>query len=742
MRTRVLALLATSALVVPLSAALPTVPAAAATTFSTPLSSLGQGTSGSLKDTPAHPVAAGRTGAYPHRPVTHRNVKGALATDPATVQSSATSSPDAPTSGTGFAGSTNDDLVLPPDTNGDIGYDASGNAWYVQWVNLHYQMWKRTKGQTTWSSQLTAEGNTVFANLNNLCSSTNDGDPSVVYDRLAGRWVLTQFAFDTDFFGNPVAPFGECVAVSQTSDPTGAYNLYSWDVGSFGGSQYFPDYPKLGVWPNGYYLTFNYFSGSKLQTFNGAGIVILDRNAMLAGSPANANSSGPLGASLSSMLPVTVDDTSPPASGLPETLVALDTSSTAGGSRLQWWHITGVTWSPVGATLNRLADMPVATYSWNLCNGSRNCIPQPGTSAALDPISDRLLYRAGYRTVGGVPHVVLNHAVNVASSGVHSAIRWYDVTNVATTPALAQQGTFSPDADNRWLGSAAMDSAGDLAVGYSVSSSSTYPSIRYAGRVPSDAPGTLEAEQALKAGAGSQTDSSNRWGDYSSLVVDPADGCTFWYTNEYYSSSSAYSWRTWVGSFSFPNCGGAPPSIPAAPTGLSAQATAGTSDQVDLSWTGSAGATGYDVLRNGTKVGSTSVTTYHDSGLSPSTTYSYTVTATNSAGSSGPSNTATATTNPQASQPPGAFTLSTGTTTTSTVALSWTASGGATSYRVYRRTGSKGTFTTISACPATTSTTCTDTGLSASTSYSYYVLASNAAAATQSNTVSVRTRKR
>ena len=745
-RSRLFAAAACLSLAMPLVTALPS-PAAAtdgSTPVATPLRSLGQGQSPPLRSAPAHPVAAGRTGTFPYRPVPHRQVPGALTTDPASVQSTASPATGAPVSGTGFAGNGNDDLVLPPDTNADIGYDAQGNAWMVQWVNLHYQMWERLSGQTSWSSKVAASGNTVFASLNNLCSSTNDGDPSVVYDRMAHRWVLTQFAFDTDFFfGMPTPPYGECVAVSQTADPSGAYNLYSWDVGSWNGTDYFPDYPKLGVWPNGYYLTFNYFSGNNLSTFNGAGLVVLDRTAMLAGQAAQANGTGPLGASIASLLPVTVDDSTSPGSTTPETLTAVDTNSTAGGSALQWWHVSDVGWgSSLHATLTRLADTAVATYSWNLCNQSRNCLPQPGTKVGLDPVSDRLMYRAGYRTVGGTGHVVLNHT---AAVGTQAALRWYDVVNVTSTPSVAQYGTYAPSSDNRWLGSAAMDAAGDLAVGYSVASSSTYPSLRYAGRAPGDAAGTLGPEVVLKQGAGSQTSSSNRWGDYSSLVVDPLDGCTFWYTNEYYTATASYSWSTWIGSFTFPGCGSSPAQPPAAPTGLTATATSGTSDQVDLSWTGSTGATGYDVYRGGTKVTATPIsgTTYHDSGLAPSTTYSYTVTARNTSGESGPSNTATVTTNAPAATPPGAFTLTATAASATSIRLSWTASAGASSYSVFRRSGNKGSYGLDSSCATTSATSCTDGGLAAGTQYWYYVVARNTAGlTTQSNTVNARTPRR
>jgi hypothetical protein len=333
--------------------------------------------------------------------------------------------------------------------------------------------------------------------------------------------------------------------------------------------------------------------------------------------------------------------------------------------------------------------------------------------------------------------------VNAASSGTHAAIRWYDVRDVTSTPSLVQQGTYSPDADNRWMGSAAMDSVGDIAVGYSVSSSSTYPSIRYAGRVPGDAPGTLEAEATLKAGGGSQTHSSSRWGDYSSLVVDPADGCTFWYTNEYYSATASYSWKTWIGSFSFPGCGGStvtPPPAPSAPT-----VTGVTSTSVSLSWNPVSTATSYAVQRSTDGTHFTSVaagltsTTYTDGGLSPSTIYYYTVTASNAGGTSPPSGATSATTLASSSVPAAPTGLTVTGRTASSISLGWTGSAGATSYAIYRAVKGSG----FSQVGTTSNLTYTNTGLSASTTYSYYVTALNSAGASPpSNTVSARTSKR
>src|SRR5207302_885487 len=148
----------------------------------------------------------------------------------------------------------------------------------------------------------------------------------------------------------------------------------------------------------------------------------------------------------------------------------------------------------------------------------------------------------------------VNHSVMAGSS---VGVRWYEIRSPKPRPTVFQQGTFSPDAQYRWMGSIAMDQSGDIAVGYSASSSSNFPAVRYTGRVPSDPAGTMESESSIIEGTGSQTtgSSSSRWGDYSGMSIDPADDCTFWYTNEYLTTNGSFNWKTRIGSFKFTSCG-------------------------------------------------------------------------------------------------------------------------------------------------------------------------------------------
>src|SRR5262249_7562377 len=202
-------------------------------------------------------------------------------------------------------------------------------------------------------------------------------------------------------------------------------------------------------------------------------------------------------------------------------------------------------------------------FDSNLCNYARSCIPQPNTSVGLDSLSDRMMYRASYRNFGDHQEIALNHSVDVNGAD-HSGIRWYQLNNPGSGWTLADQGTFAPDSDNRWMGSASLDASGDLAVGFSVSSSVTFPSIRVAGRLASDPAGQLaQGEQSMIAGTGSQTHPASRWGDYSALQVDPTDGCTYWYTTEYLVTTSVADWHTRIGSFHVPSRPAGPHRTPA-----------------------------------------------------------------------------------------------------------------------------------------------------------------------------------
>src|SRR5437588_350878 len=184
------------------------------------------------------------------------------------------------------------------------------------------------------------------------------------------------------------------------------------------------------------------------------------------------------------------------------------------------------------------------------CGSGGTCIPQRGTSQQLDTLGERLMFRLAYRNFGNHESLVATHSI---TSGSSTAVRWYEIRSPNATPAVYQSGTFAPDASSRWMPSIAMDKAGDIALGYSVSSSTLYPSIAYTGRVPGDALGTMDAETTILTGLGSQTGGLSRWGDYTSMAIDPADDCTFWYDNQYQPANGSFNWTTRLASFSFPS---------------------------------------------------------------------------------------------------------------------------------------------------------------------------------------------
>jgi hypothetical protein len=329
-----------------------------------------------------------------------------------------------------------------------------------------------------------------------------------------------------------------CIAVSTTSDATGTYNRYAFAMPNF------PDYPKLGVWPDGYYASFNMFSGN---TFAGARACAFNRSAMLSGAAATMvcfqGSS-----SVASLLPSDLDGATAPPAGSPNFYLRFGSNAL----NLFRFHVDFT--NPANSTFTGPVNIPVAAFT-EACGGGA-CIPQPSTRQKLDSLADRLMYRLAYRNRSGVESLLVNHAIFV-SGGRKSevdGVRWYEIRSPNATPTVFQQGTFSPDATSRWMGSIAMDRAGNIAVGYSASSGSVFPSIRFTGRVPTDPLGTLEGENSIQSGAGSQLSNLSRWGDYSSISVDPVDDCTFWYTNEYLMNDGKFNWSTKIASFKFPSC--------------------------------------------------------------------------------------------------------------------------------------------------------------------------------------------
>lgn len=436
-----------------------------------------------------------------------------------------------------FEGVGNVDGVLPPDTNGAVGPNH-----YVQMVNLHYAVYSKTGNLLLGP----LPGNALFTGFGGPCETRNDGDPVVRYDQAADRWMLTQFALPGGSAGNH-----ECIAISQTPDPTGAYYRYDFLYHQ----TRMNDYPKFGIWPDAYYMTANEFAPS----FVGVGAVAFEREKMLSGQPARMVYFH-LGPDFGGLLPSDAEGLAPPA-GAPNPFVMFDDDAwgISPTDRLLMWDFKADWTNPANSTFgNNLAPsrfMETAPFDSNMCNYARACVPQQGTSAKLDSISDRLMYRAAYRNFGDHASIVLNHTVDVDGAD-HAGMRWYELQSTSPTSwTIHQQGTYAPDGDHRWMASGAMDVSGNIAFGFTASGSTSYPSIRVAGRLSGDPLGQLgQSERTLIAGTGAQTHSAARWGDYSSMSVDPTDGCTFWYTSEYLTQTSSASWQTRVGAMKFPNC--------------------------------------------------------------------------------------------------------------------------------------------------------------------------------------------
>jgi hypothetical protein len=443
--------------------------------------------------------------------------------------------------GIDFEGTDNIDGALPPDPNLAVGPNH-----IVQIVNMHFEIWDKAGNRLFGPKQTTA----LWSAVGGPCADENDGDGIALYDQLANRWLMTQFSLNTDpLTGDPRGPFYECISVSQTPDPTGAWFEYAFNLSKT--NNVMNDYPKLAVWPDAYYMSDIQFSGSQFTDFAGVGAYAFDRSSMLQGKPAtyvyfNLNNIDP---ALFSMLPSNLDGATPPSVGTPNYFAQFDDSAWGyPQDQLEIWKFH-VDWNtPSNSTFTDPAYLATAPFDSNLCNFDL-CVTQPGTSQRLDALSDRLMFRLQYRNFASYKTMVVNHTVDANGANL-AGIRWYELRNSGSGWQINQQGTYSPDANNRWMGSIAMDGAGNIALGYSVSSSTVYPSIRYTGRLAGDPPGTMsQGEKTLIAGGGAQLDSSGRWGDYSSMVVDPSDDRTFWYTQEYYSASSEGNWQTRIGSF-------------------------------------------------------------------------------------------------------------------------------------------------------------------------------------------------
>jgi hypothetical protein len=430
----------------------------------------------------------------------------------------------------------------PPDTNGDIGPNH-----YIQMVNTQFSVYNRSGTLLAGPIGM----NTFFSGTGTLCDDHNGGDVIVLYDPYADRWLLSDLAFNRDGSGNPIGPYYQCVAISHTGDPVSGgwyqYGLLAHDT-------VLNDYPKFGVWPDGYYLSAN--MGGCCGGGTWVRVWALDRVSMLDGGSANAIRFD-LPSGYNSLLPSNARGARPP-SGAPNYFTAVNYSNS---DRVYLWRfhadfaLPANSWFGTNSGNSNPINITVAAYTHPAA-----AVPQPGTTVRLDILGDRMMYGLQYRYLDGVERLWMNHSVDSGSGQI--GIRWYEIRYPNGAASLYQQGTFNNGADgvHRWMGALAVDRFGNMAVGYNAGNGSTYAGIRYVGRYRDDTLGTLlQGETTLVSGTGAHvncftTDCWTRWGDYSYMSIDPRDDCTFWLTAEYAAGSGGYHTR--VGSFRFSNCTG------------------------------------------------------------------------------------------------------------------------------------------------------------------------------------------
>jgi hypothetical protein len=459
-----------------------------------------------------------------------------------------------------FEGVGNRNACYPPDTDGDVSAD-----YYFQMINLSFQIFDK-QGNSLYGP---ADNRTLWNGFIGSWSSTNDGDPVILYDEQADRWVATQFAINT-----PDDTFWELVAVSETGDPLGSWFRYAFQFPVFN------DYPKMGVWPDGYYFAFNMFG-----EYRRAAVCSLERDAMLAGD-SNARMilfDMPDDSEPWSLLPADFDGTPPPA-GTPNYFAYAMDDAYGSGDYLSIWAFTSDWQNPENSTFEEVTRLDTEPFNSHFCDGSLGaCLTQPDGGPLLEALSDRLMYRLQYRNFGDYQVMLTNHTVNADGNG-KAGVRWYEMrdNNDGNGWFIYQQGTYAPDEHNRWMGSVAMNGKGYIALGFSIVSGTKYPSIRYTGRSPNDPLGEMTFyEEEIQAGSGVQTGDAARWGDYSMMSVDPADDSTFWFTTEYVKQTGQVSWRTRIAGFTMTEDHTAPADI------IDLAAVANTTNSITLQWTAS-----------------------------------------------------------------------------------------------------------------------------------------------------------
>lgn len=425
--------------------------------------------------------------------------------------------------------------ILYSDASGAV-----GATQYVQQVNDQYTVYDKTSGAVI--AGPVAE-KTLFSGLTGLpCATAPGGDGTVIYDQLANVWVLQHHAVPTG------GPYDNCVAVSTTSDATGTYYVYDFSL-----TQMFPDKPKIGLWPDAYYLSQDVLNPTT-KVFQRSQACALERSQMLLGLYAfTICFQGSI--SLPTFVVTTLDGQTLPPAGEVAFFWQLDQRPSVGKNNLNafQFHVDWVT--QTNSTFTGPVANALPPYT-DACNNFKPCIPQPGTTTVLQGWGDRMTSPITYRNFGTYESVLMTHAVTQGTgTAAHAAIRWYEY-RTPLTPVIYQDSTYSPDKTTyRWVPSIRQDQYGDMAVGYSVSSSTVYPGLRYAVRVPTDRIGTLESsEQTIVTGAGSQNSTNQNWSSFTSMSVDPVDDCTFYYTAQYYATSSLEGWATQIASFRLPSC--------------------------------------------------------------------------------------------------------------------------------------------------------------------------------------------
>ncbi len=424
--------------------------------------------------------------------------------------------------------------VLPPDPVG-----AAGPKHYIQMVNSAFAIYDKSGTLLSGPSQI----NSLWKGFAGPCESDNDGDPVVRYDHLADRWLVSQFAVNDHM---------QCIAISRGADPlTSGWYLYAFATLDANGQPVTPDYPKLGVWPDGYYM-----STQRGFPSDGLDVWVFERDKMLAGQPARQVQFAVAPPSIA-LLPSDLNGPPPPP-GTPNFFIRqIDGERFGGKDRIEIFALA-VSWSnPSASTFTPVTTLTTAAFDSVLCSNDLMgvCVPQRDTTQRLETLTAWPMFRAQYRNFGTRETLLLNHTVD-ATGQDRAGVRWYELRRTAAGAwSIFQQGTHSPDAVHRWMGSLAMDEAGNIALGYSVSSPTVFPGIRFATRRASDPLGTLGREITIVNGTGAQTyAAAPRWGDYSSMEVDPSQPCTFWYTTLYYTQTSSAGWRTRIASMRMPDC--------------------------------------------------------------------------------------------------------------------------------------------------------------------------------------------